>query len=241
MPIAVLRRRRLRRPSMLVLTVAAVALASLQAPATPSSAASPRDSRAALVIVDVQAFYFPGGKLPLVEPEAAAARAGRALAEFRRRGWPVAHVQHLPDGVDRPDPKIADEQYRIHPEVLPTAGEKLVGKHHVSSFRGTDLEAWLRAEGVQQLVVVGMQTHMCVEALVRAAADLGFTVTVLHDACATRPLRHGDIEVPAAMVHAATLATLRGSYAEVMSVDEWLTVMAAADESPGAPEAPQGN
>jgi nicotinamidase-related amidase len=66
-----------------------------------------------------------------------------------------------------------------------------------------------------------MQTHMCVEAAVRAAHDMGYAVVLLHDACATRNLRFGDREVAAADVHASTLATLR-SYAEVVSVEEWL-------------------
>lgn len=184
------------------------------------------EGRTALVIVDVQAFYFEGGKVPLAAPEAAALKTQRALEAFRRLGWPVVHVQHLPQGVIEPDPAILDPQYRIRPEVMPREGEKLVGKHFASSFRGTDLEEWLREHGVTRLVVVGMQTHMCVEAATRAAADLGFEVTVLHDACATRGLRFGDTEVPAAHVHAAALAALSGSYAEVVSVEEWLSANA---------------
>ena len=66
-----------------------------------------------------------------------------------------------------------------------------------------------------------MQTQMCVEAAVRAAHDFGYQVILLHDACATRNLKFGDREVSAADVHASTLATLK-SYAEVLSVEEWI-------------------
>jgi nicotinamidase-related amidase len=67
-----------------------------------------------------------------------------------------------------------------------------------------------------------MQTHMCVEAATRAAADLGFEVVVAHDACATRALKFGDSEVPASQVHTAALAAMSGSYASVVSVAELL-------------------
>jgi len=74
-------------------------------------------------------------------------------------------------------------------------------------------------------VVAGMQTHMCVEAATRAAADLGFEVTVVHDACATRPLAFDGVEVPAAQVHAGALAAMRGTYARVVSTAELLAAL----------------
>jgi len=175
---------------------------------------------AALVVIDVQAFYFPGGSVPLVDPEAASAHAGRLIECFRAAGRPVIHVQHLPKGVDTPDPTGIQAQYRIHADVLPKPGETLIGKHHANSFRETELLATLRELGVKKLVIAGMQTHMCVEAAVRAAADYGFEVTVVGDACATRDLEFDGETVPAAQVHASTLASLQGGYATVVSTAE---------------------
>lgn len=54
----------------------------------------------ALVIVDIQNDYFPGGRCELVGPEQAAERASAVLAGFRERGEPVFHVQHLWEGDD---------------------------------------------------------------------------------------------------------------------------------------------
>jgi nicotinamidase-related amidase len=68
-----------------------------------------------------------------------------------------------------------------------------------------------------------MQTHMCLEAAARAAHDLGFEVTVIGDACATRDLRYGDRTVPAADVHASTLATLDRTYARVVDTETFLS------------------
>lgn len=176
----------------------------------------------ALVVIDVQNFYFPGGKLPLVEPFATSSQARKLLNRFRERGWPVIHVQHLPKDQAAPTPDTGDEQHRIHPSVKPLAGETVIGKHHANAFRETKLRETLQSLHVQRVLICGMQTHMCVEAATRAAADFGFEVLVAHDACATRNLKFRDTEVPAAQVHASALAAMNGNYARVLSTDELL-------------------
>jgi nicotinamidase-related amidase len=205
--------------------IALVLLAACLLPALASAqAAAPKTDPAptVLVVIDIQNFYFLGGRMALVDPLPASLQAKRLLERFRAKGWPVVHVQHLPKGQEAPSPDTGDEQYRIHPNVLPAAGETVIGKHHANAFRDTDLLAVLRRAGAKRLVIAGMQTHMCVEAATRHAADLGFEVVVVHDACATRALAFGGVEVPAAQVHAAALAAMSGSYARVVSTDELL-------------------
>ena len=96
----------------------------------------------------------------------------------------------------------------------------MLSKAAPNGFVGTSLEADLRAAGAEEVVVCGMMTSMCVDATVRAAADLGFTVTVAHDACATMPLSFGGVDVPAPSVHAAFLAALADGYASVVPTDD---------------------
>ncbi len=170
----------------------------------------------ALLIIDIQNFYFEGGSLPLTGPVEAAKQARRVLDRFRERRMPVIHVRHVPASGP------VTEQYAIRSEVAPLPGEKVVEKRYANSFRDTPLLEVLRGLGVKRLVIVGMQTHMCVEAAARAAADLGFEVTVVADACATRPLEYGGVKVPADQVHAATLAALKGTYAKIVTADELL-------------------
>jgi nicotinamidase-related amidase len=165
----------------------------------------------ALLIIDIQDFYFPGGKVPLVEPEAAAENARRVLAAFRAEGSPVVHVRH-----------DFDPGGAIHASVAPIEGEKVFTKTEVSCFNGTQTLAYLKKIGVERLVIVGMQTHMCLEAATRAAHDLGFECVVIGDACATRDLKYGDRTVPAADVHTSTLATLNGTYAKVVDTEVFL-------------------
>jgi len=190
--------------------VAALALAtSTSAPApAPAPVPAPKMSPATLIVIDVQNFYFPGGKLPLAGPVEASLKAKALLEAFRARGWPVIHVLHLGKGQAAPSPDAGDEAYRAHPNVMPRPGEPVLGKREANAFRDTALLATLRGLGATRLVLAGMQTHMCVEAATRAAADLGFEVTVVHDACATRPLAFDGVEVPAAQVHAAALAAI---------------------------------
>ena len=179
----------------------------------------------ALVVIDIQQFYFEGGLVPLTGSVEAANQARRVLDAFRARKLPIFHVRHVPKSVALVDGEPADAQYRIRPEVQPDAGEKVVTKRYANSFRETDLLDSLRQKGIKTLVIVGMQTHMCVEAASRAATDLGFDVVVVHDACATQPLEFGGRTVPADMVHAAALAAIKGTYGRVVSVDQLLKEM----------------
>ena len=102
------------------------------------------------------------------------------------------------------------------------ADEPVVLKHFVNSFRETELKSILDEHGIKELVVVGSMSHMCVDGITRAAADFGYTVTVIHDACATRDLEFNGVTVPAAQVHAAFMAALAFAYASVVSTDEFL-------------------
>ena len=174
----------------------------------------------ALVIIDIQNDYFPGGAMQLEGSEAAGARAGAALRSFRDRKLPVIHVRHLSV---RPGATFflpGTRGAEIHASVQPAPGETVVEKNFPNSFRSTALEKHLQDAGVQDLVVAGMMTHMCVDASVRHAADLGYKVTLLGDACATRAQSYGGETVPARQVHAAFLAALNGFYAKVVNTHE---------------------
>lgn len=206
---------------VLLFLVALTAL-TLNGRAAETPAAASGTNTTALLLIDIQNFYFPCGKMPLAEPEAAGRAARRLLDDFRARRQPVIHIQHLPRDQAKPSPDQGDPQYQIHADVRPLPGETVIGKHQASAFRDTDLLATLRRLGVRRLVIAGMQTHMCVEAATRAAADHGFDVIVVHDACATRPLEFNGVTVAARDVHAGALAALRDGYAKVLSTDETL-------------------
>ena len=174
----------------------------------------------ALVVIDIQNDYFPGGAMELEGAESAGTKAGIAIRNFREKELPVIHVRHLSV---RPGATFflpGTRGAEIHASVQPAAGETVVEKNFPNSFRGTVLEKHLKDSGVKNLVVAGMMTHMCVDASVRHAADLGYKVTLLGDACATRAQSYGGETVPARQVHAAFLAALNGFYAKVVNTHE---------------------
>jgi nicotinamidase-related amidase len=174
----------------------------------------------ALLVIDLQNDYFPGGAMELEGAEAAAAKAAAALAKFREQGRPIIHVRHVSV---RPGSTFflpGTPGAEIHAGVRPKPGEAVIEKNFPNSFRGTDLQKQLEGLGVKDLVVAGMMTHMCVDATVRHAADLGYKITLLADACATRAQKFAGETVPARQVHAAFLAALNGFYARVVDLHD---------------------
>jgi nicotinamidase-related amidase len=174
----------------------------------------------ALLVIDIQNDYFPGGAMELEAADAAGAKAGIALAKFRKSGDPVIHVRHLSV---RPGSTFflpGTRGVEIHSSVSPRDAEMVIEKSFPNSFRGTRLEQALKESGVKNLVVAGMMTHMCVDATVRHAADLGYKITLLGDACATRAQSYAGEKVPARQVHTAFLAALNGFYAKVVDTHE---------------------
>lgn len=174
----------------------------------------------ALVLIDLQNDYFPGGAMELVAPEAAVAEAARLLAAFRARGFPVFHVRHECTGAEDPFFLPGTEGAEIHSAVRPHPNELIFTKHFPNSFRETSLLESLRTVGATRLVFAGMMTHMCVDTTVRAAADFGFECALAHDGCATTHLQFGDTRVDAAQVQAAYLAALADGFAKVTTASE---------------------
>ena len=174
----------------------------------------------ALLVIDIQNDYFPGGAMELEGADAAGAKAAEAIRSFREKSLPVVHVRHLSvrpgSTFFLPGTRGAD----INAAVAPQGNEIVVEKNFPNSFRNTNLQQVLEKQGIKNLVVAGMMTHMCVDASVRHAADLGYKITLLGDACATRAQSYAGEKVPAKQVHAAFLAALNGFYAKVIPTHE---------------------
>jgi len=174
----------------------------------------------ALLLIDIQRDYFPGGAYPLIGPEAAAANAHRLLEAFRDRGEPIVHLQHVWDAPDATFMRPGTDGVEIHPDVAPEDDETVLQKSEPNGFVGTALERELRGHGVEEVVVAGMMSSMCVDATVRAAVDLGFTATLVHDACAAPDLEFAGETIPGTTVHGAFMAALGDGYARLATADE---------------------
>jgi nicotinamidase-related amidase len=185
-------------------------------------------SKRALIVVDVQNDYFPGGKWTMSGMNAAADNAARLLAAARAAGDLVVHVRHESLEPNAPFFVPGTSGAEIHSSVQPRDGESVVLKHNINSFRDTGLKDILDRNGVANVVVCGAMSHFCIDAAVRAADDFGYAVTLIHDACATRDLDFNGTTVPAAQVHAAFMAALGQGYATSLTTAAFLKQEAKA-------------
>ncbi len=179
-------------------------------------------SKTALLLIDFQNDYFltyEGAKWPLLETEKAAFEAEKLLCVFRQNDLPVIHVRHEFLTDDAPFFLPDSDGAQIHESLAPIEGENVIVKQHINSFRDTNLKAQLEAFNVTNLVIVGAMSHMCVDAVTRAANDFGYVCSVAHDACTTCDLDFNDQTVTAVQVHNATMAALGFGYAEVKTAD----------------------
>jgi len=179
----------------------------------------------ALLIIDVQNDYFPGGKMTLVNAEAAGQKTKLLLEAYRAKGKPVIHIKHIATNAGATFFLPNTQGAEIHTLVTPKAGEKVITKHYPNSFRETDLLQYLKSIGVKNLVITGMMTDVCVVSTTRAAFDFGFNNTVITDATATRDrMLHGKT-VSAANVQKSYLAgmsTLGALYTKVKTTAQFL-------------------
>ncbi len=140
----------------------------------------------------------------------------RLQAAWRKTGRPIIHIQHLstePQSPLRP----GQPGVEIKDEVRPLPGEPVVQKSVSSAFIGTTLEADLRRRGVTTLIVVGMQTNLCVSTTARMAGNLGFTTYVVSDATATFDNTGRDgRRYGSELIHDVALADLNGEFSTVV-------------------------
>lgn len=184
-------------------------------------------SKRAVLVVDLQNDYLPTGKLPLAGIGAAMENAARVIADARGRGDKVVHIRHEFADASAPFFVPGSEGAQIHASAAPAEGEPVIVKHQINAFLDTDLKQVFDADGIEEVTVVGAMSHMCIDAAARAASDLGYRTTVVHDACATRDLEFNGEMVPAAQVHSAYMSALAFGYAKVMTTGEYLATPAA--------------
>ena len=173
----------------------------------------------ALLIVDIQNDYFPGGNMELDGMEEAAKNAQRVLEFFRTENRPVFHIRHMSNNPGATFFLPGTFGTEIHHSVTPKKDEPVIEKHYPNCFRETSLQGQLNESGVEKITVCGAMSHMCIDTTVRAAFDLGFRCRVVSDACATRKMEFGGIVVQAKEVHAAFMAALAVPFAQIVETD----------------------
>jgi nicotinamidase-related amidase len=207
--------------------------ASLLALSTPSLAqtsdisdGAKNMSKTALLLIDVQNDYFPGGLFPLEGMEAAAAQSAKLLAVFRNKKLPIIHIRHEELVEDAPFFKPASAGAHIHSSVTPLGNEPVIVKRYPNCFRETNLKKMLDDAGIGSLIIGGAMSNLCVDAGTRAAGDYGFNCAVAQDACAAMEIIFNGAKVPPSQVHAAFMGALAFGYGKVANADELISGLA---------------
>lgn len=169
----------------------------------------------ALLIIDVQNDYFPGGANELSHPFEAESRILELITESRECGRPVIYIQHFnsPDDTFFLEGTFGAE---ISERIKPTDNDKVIIKRYPNSFLETGLDEYLKSIGVAELIICGMMTHMCVDTTVRAAMDYGYSVKIVADACATMDLTINGETIPADLVQKVSIAALDDIFATII-------------------------
>ncbi|NLH82588.1 MAG: cysteine hydrolase [Phyllobacteriaceae bacterium] len=189
-----------------------------------SSHPTPSPKRA-LVVVDVQNEY-DGGALAIRHPPFAetVANVSRAMAAATEAGIPIVVVRQT---APKESPTFAAGSHGAapHPAIADAPHDHTVDKALPSAFTGTDLEAWLRARGVDTVVVAGYMTHNCDLSTIVHALHMGFAVEFLSDASGSIPYANAAGIASAEEIHRVICVVLQSRFAAVVSTDAWIAAV----------------
>lgn len=182
----------------------------------------------ALLVIDVQNEYFPGGAMPITYPEDSLGRITDAMDGAAEAGVPIVLLQHESDAPDAKAFVKGSKGWQLKGEVDVRKRSAVIPKNLPGAFSGSQLEPWLRQNGVDTVVIAGYMTQMCCDTTAREAAQRGFGVEFLSDATGTLDQSNAAGQVNAADLHRAILVTQQSRFSKVLSTDAWI-------ESLGAP------
>lgn len=171
-------------------------------------------SDSALIMIDCQNTYRRG-VMQLEGVEEALIEAAALLKRARAASIPIFHIQH--DGGPGSPYDLTTDIGQISSEVAPQDGEYVISKNFPNAFVQTELDERLRSLNIENIVLAGFMTHMCVNSTAHGGFNLGYKPTVVASATATRALEaaNGKI-VPAEQIHHAAIASTRDLYAAIV-------------------------
>lgn len=174
----------------------------------------------ALIIIDVQNDYFPGGRFELKNTSNTLNNIKKVLTYARNNSYSIFHVQHIaPENAPFfAKGSIGSELYH---EITPLTGEHIIQKNYPNSFFKTDLKNILDKEDIKDIIICGMMTHMCIDSTTRGALELGLNCTLIEDCCTTKDLEYDTNIISWDNVHNSFISALT-RFSKVVKTETFL-------------------
>jgi nicotinamidase-related amidase len=176
--------------------------------------------KTALLVIDVQNIYF-SGKFPISHPCGSLENILTAMDFASSHGIFVVVIQHGSSAMA--SFQKGSEEWKLHPEIAKRKFDVLIEKTMPGSFTGTDLERWLKDNGVGKVVIAGYMTQMCCDTTARQAMERGFSVEFLSDATGTLSISNTAGTVTAEELHRAILVTQQMRFSKVLTTRQWMS------------------
>jgi len=173
----------------------------------------------ALIVIDMQNDYFYGGNMELQNIDEALNKTNELINFSREQKYKIYFIQHFStrEGATFFIPNTKGVKLN---NKLDISNDMIIDKKYPNSFRDTILKEELEKEDISNLIVCGAMTHMCIDTTVRAGFDLGYKITLVSDACATRDLQFKEMIIKADDVHYSFMSALGSVFCEVKNTQE---------------------
>lgn len=171
----------------------------------------------ALIIIDLQNDYFKDGANELQNIDEALIQTNKLIKFAREKRYKIYFIQHFSQKEGASFFLPHTQGVKLHKD-LEINDDVVIKKNYPNSFRYTILKKELEKENINELIICGAMTHMCIDTTVRAGFDMGYKIELVSDACATKDLVFQDTVIKARDVQASFMSALNGVFCEVKEV-----------------------
>ncbi|MFW3589445.1 cysteine hydrolase family protein [Vagococcus fluvialis] len=175
----------------------------------------------ALLIIDVQNDYFKHGKMELHLPEEALMKINKLEDYFIEKKQPIIYVQHIKEQGSTDFFERGTKGVLLHEKLKINSSSIIIEKQFPNSFFKTNLKEVLETLDIQQVIITGMMTHMCIDSTTRASKEYGYDPILISDATATKSLTFKNHEINAENVQLSFLSALT-NFSNVVTTNKYL-------------------
>lgn len=172
----------------------------------------------ALIIIDMQNDYFKNGTMELNGIDEVLSQTNKLIKYAREQEYKIYFVQHFALKENATFFVPNTQGVKLHKD-LDIQNEMIIEKNYPNSFSNTSLKKELDNEHINNLIICGAMTHMCIDTTVRAAFDLGYKCELINDACATKDLIFKGEIVKADEVQKSYMSALGSVFCEIKDME----------------------